>query len=116
MERMWIRVDEAHLTPAFLGRCLAEVFASLDEHPRRLGVKIELPPGTEMRLDLRQGELFVAIAHHGSRQMHYRRRWLAEHPVPLKTNRAGRLYLTLIPTTGNRVKVRKQTLLERIFV
>ena len=97
-------------TPMAFRGFFAEVFAGLDAVPKRTVMKL-LRGGVSV--DLVEGEPCF-VAPDGSRaQANFRGRWLAEHPVPLALRAGDRL--TFVPTTGNRVKVRKSTLRERFF-
>ena len=101
--------ESAEIPQAFRG-FFAEVFARLDAVPKRSVLKL-LKGGC--LVDLVEGEPCF-IAPDGSRaQANCRGRWLAEHPVPLALRAGDRL--TFVPTTGNRVKVRRSTLWERFF-
>ena len=88
----------------------AELFARLDAVPKRQVVKL-LKGGCT--LDLVQGEPKFIAADGSCAQAAFRRRYLAVHPVPLSLRAGDRL--TLVPTTGNRVMVRRSTLWERLF-
>lgn len=95
--------------PDAIGSFLAEVFADLDARPRPLDLELDFSqaPGSRS-LDLKDGEVVlrspgVAFA------VLLRRRWLAEHPVPLPLRRRTRL--RLVPTDGNRIRVRRPAFL-----
>ena len=88
----------------------AEVFARLDAVPKRLVVKL-LKGGCTV--DISMGEPRFTAADGACAQAAFRGRWLAEHAVPLTLLAGDRL--TFVPTTGNRVKVRRATVWERIF-
>ena len=78
----------------------AEVFADLDAYPRPVTFPVYAGGFT---LDLVDGE--PRFTHGGAAaQANFRGRWLAEHPVPLTLKRKAAF--SLVPTTGNRVKVR----------
>lgn len=101
--------DSAETPMAFRG-FFADVFARLDAVPKRSVVKL-LKGG--VTVDLEEGEP-VFVASDGARaKANFRGRWLAEHPVPLALAAGGRL--TFVPTSGNRVKVRRSTFWERFF-
>jgi hypothetical protein len=89
------------LTPAELRDQFAAVFAEMDARPRRLTLPLAGVEG--FAVDLVDGEpVFRAGAEEARGR--FRRRYLAEHDVPLRL-RSG-MKLKLIPTSGNRVKVR----------
>ncbi len=116
MERVRIYLNREDPTPGEFKSCMAEVFASLDENPRRLLLFIDAgnEKGAEVSIDLTDGEPVFRVEGRRSAHASFRGRWLAEHPVPLVL-RKGRVRLVLEPTTGNRVRVRFPTLAERIF-
>ncbi len=82
---------------AALRDCIAEVFRSLDAHPRPLLLRLQLGAA---------GQVLAGP---------FPPRYIPEHPVPLKLSKRGRALLVLTPTTGNRVKVRLANLWERLF-
>ena len=87
-------------TPEECRAFFAEVFAALDASPREMKVKVF---AERLRIDLVEGDPVFTTAG-GSAKADFRRRWLAEHPVPVTLGRAS--VFTFVPTTGNRVKVR----------
>lgn len=111
MERAGIFVESGDLSPAKLRDFFAEVFASMDERPRPLLLTIDAPDA--YAIDLEDGEPVFYVGGQSERAC-FRRRWLAEHPVPLKAH-GRRRALVLEPTTGNRVRVRLPTPLEAIL-
>ena len=88
----------------------AGVLAELDAWPRKAVVKM-LAGG--VAVDFSEGNPVFADGRGGSAAADFRRRWIAEHPVPLALSRGD--CLTFTPTTANRVRVRRSTLMERIF-
>ena len=89
------------LTPSELRAQFAAVFAEMDANPRPL--KLTLAGVEGFAVDLEDGEpVFLAGGERAAAR--FRRRWLAEHEVPLRL-RSG-MKLKLVPTSGNRVKVR----------
>ena len=87
--------------PAELKEQFAAVFVEMDANPRPCALKLEGVEG--LSVDLVDGEpVFRAGA--DSAKACFRKRWLAEHPFPLAL-RSG-MKLKLVPTSGNRVKVR----------
>ena len=116
MERALVRTDRADPHPAELKAYMAQVFASLDERPRALLLDIDVANerGASVSIDLVDGEPVFIVDGHKGVKANFRRRWLAEHPVPLVLRR-GRCRLVLEPTTRNRVRVRLPTIAEIIF-
>ena len=88
----------------------ADVLAQLDARPKRCVLKL-LAGG--VTVDLAGGEPVFTASDGVAARARFRGRWLAEHPVPMALAAGDRL--TFVPTTGNRVKVRRSTLGERIF-
>lgn len=89
------------LTPVELKEQFAAVFVEMDAHPRLLKLTLEGVDG--MTLDLVDGEPVFSDGATTAKAS-FRKRWLAEHEVPLAL-KSG-LKLKLVPTSGNRVKVR----------
>ena len=89
------------LTPSELKDQFAAVFAEMDANPRQL--KLTLADVDGLSVDLVDGEP-VFIAAESRVKACFRKRWLAEHVVPLALR--SDMKLKLIPTSGNRVKVR----------
>ena len=87
-------------TPEEYRAFFAEVFAALDATPRTMKVKVF---GNGLAIDLVDGNPVFKTTN-GSVKADFRRRWLAEHPVPLTIGKKS--VFTFVPTTGNRVKVR----------
>jgi hypothetical protein len=114
VERACIAADPESPSPHELRRCLAEVFASLDERPRGLYLALDVrgAGGAEVSLDLVDGEPVFRIEGQSPARCRLGRRYLAEHPVPLVL-RGGRAAFVLEPASGNRVRVRLPKLHER---
>ena len=89
------------LTPSELKDQFAAVFVEMDAHPRPLKLKLAAVDG--MSVDIIDGEpVFCAGAERA--KACFRKRWLAEHAVPLAL-KSG-MTIKLLPPSGNRVKVR----------
>jgi hypothetical protein len=105
-----VRIDPCNPSPEFLRDCFAEILASLDERPRRL--RVDVHAGSESRsetvLTMVDGNPAFIIDGNGVTCANFRRRWIAEHPVPLVFSQDRTTRLVMIPTTGNRVKVRRR--------
>ena len=106
-ERATIRIDPCDPSPEFLRDCFAQVFASLDERPRPLEVDVyvECESLSEVAITLVDGNPVFIIDGRGVKCADFRRRWLAEHPVPLVLRRRGATRLYMESATGNRIKV-----------
>lgn len=107
-ERVTIRIDPCDPSPEFLKHCFASVFASLDERPRPLAVDVytESESQAEAVVTIVDGNPVFIVDGRGVDSADFRRRWIAEHPVPLVLRRDGAIRLLMTPTSGNRVKVR----------
>jgi len=107
-ERATVRIDPFDPSPEFLRGCFAEVFASLDERPRPLAVDVYVGSegGLAASVDMADGNPVFMMEGLPPARADFRRRWLAEHPVPLAFRKRGATRLVMIPTSGNRVKVR----------
>ena len=116
MERATIAADPQNPTTRELSRYFAQLFASLDERPRRLYLKIDVrgASAAEVSIDLVDGEPVFRIGDQRPSKCGLARRWLAEHPVPLVL-RGGCAALVMEPTGGYRVRVRLPTLVERLI-
>ncbi|MBR1920909.1 MAG: hypothetical protein IJ829_02755 [Kiritimatiellae bacterium] len=91
---------ELSYAPSDYRAFFAEVFAELDARPRKMKVKVF---GDGLVVDMREGNPVFSASGETARA-DYRRRWIAEHPVPVTLGRAS--VFTFVPTSGNRVKVR----------
>ena len=118
MERLAIRIDRTDPDARALRGYFAEVFASLDAQPRRVELSVDAANDSRARveIDCLGGDVVFRVEGRPEARTSFRGRWLAEHPVPLTFPASGRCHLILTPTTGNRVKVRCATVLERLFL
>lgn len=116
MERVSVYLDRKDPIPAEFKAYMAQIFASLDENPRKLLLYIDVrnEKGAEVSIDFVDGEPVFVVSGRRSVKANFRGRWLAEHSVPV-VPRKGRIRLILEPTSANRVRVRSLTLFERIF-
>ena len=103
-----IWLDACDGTPALLRRSFAEVFASLDMRPRRLALEVHVED--KAVVSLVDGEPVFMMDGKGVASADFRRRWIADHPVPLVLRPHGVTRLVMTPASGNRVKVRKARL------
>jgi hypothetical protein len=97
-------------TPEEYREFFAGIFSEMDARPRRFGMKIR---AEGLTVDLDEGLTVFKVDGGGETKADFGRRWLAEHPLPLKFGRKT-AYLTFEPAGGNRVRVRKASLLERL--
>ena len=88
-------------TPDEYRRFFAEIFAALDARPEAMKVKVF---AEGLVIDLRDGNPVFTTPDGATCAADYRRRWLAEHPVPITLPKTA--VFAFEPTTGNRVKVR----------
>lgn len=116
MERASITMDRREPSCEALRRYLAEIFASLDECPRRLLLILDVrnDAGVRFSIDFLRGELFLRAGAAGV-SVPLRNRYIPEHPVPLELPVSGVEKFVMTPTSGNRVRVRRANLFERIF-
>lgn len=116
-ERATVRIDPCDPSPDFLRDCFAAVFASLDERPRRLLVDVyaENEAGAEVLMSFVDGNPVFIIEGRGLSAADFRRRWIAEHPVPLVFRTEGPTRLVMTPVDANRVKVRRCLLQPHAF-
>jgi len=107
VERATIRIDPCDPSPEFLRDCFAEVFASLDERPRKLALDVyaECESRSEAAITIVNGEPVFMVDGRGVACANFRRRWLAEHPVPLVLKRRGPTRLLIVPASANRLRI-----------
>ena len=118
MERVTIAVDSDDPSPAELEGYFAELFASLDAAPRPLylTVRTRNDRGTRFSVSMEDGEPVFKTDDGRVAKGRLKKRWLAAHPSPLKLSLYGATRLVLSPVPGgNRVEVRKASLLERLL-
>ncbi len=117
MDRIKLVLDWDDPAPGALKGYFAEIFASLDAQPRPLlvTVKAHNDRGARVSVAFKDGNPVFRIEGRKDVPADFRGRWLPEHPVPFYFPEYGTCTLALIPTTGNRVKVRPATLWERLF-
>jgi hypothetical protein len=76
----------------------------LDERPEALRVTVEAPPGVSLDMDV-AGRLVVRVAGQRPAVCDLRRRWIADHDMPLDLE--GRTVFTIRPVDANRFRVRE---------
>ena len=104
-----IMVDPDDPDPEAVAGYFAAVLRRLDSHPEPMKISVEAPRGVSLDIDPADGAFLVRVAGRGVARRDFRRRWIAEHAVPLPL---GATFLA-VPTGGNRVRVR-ETLLSRL--
>ncbi len=97
-----IVVDPDDPRPKDIAGYFAAVARRLDERPERMRLTIEAPRGTMMDMD-REGRLVFRVPGRRPAPLDIRRRWIAEHPVPLDLG--GRRVLIITPVDANRFRV-----------
>lgn len=115
MERATIRIDPVNPSPKVLKAYFAEVFASLDERPRKLMLAIytDNERDAKFSISIVEGEPVFQLEGYPPARANFRCRWIALHPSPLTLAKSP-TRLVLTPTTGNRVFVRFPAFHERI--
>ena len=118
MEQVTVTIDRDDPSPVELKGYMAALFASLDERPRPLMVKMDVRNDRRagVSIDLEEGEPVFRIEGQRPAKADFRGRYIAGHKVPLKLPRFGTCRLVMEPVDANRVKVRKATFLERLLV
>ena len=109
MERVVVRVDEDDPSPRELMGYFAELFREMDARPREMLVTVwtKNDRGARFAIDLEKGEPVFRREGMNAAHASFRGRYLAEHEIPLALSLNRATKLEFIPTTGNRVKVRK---------
>lgn len=117
MERAAIYLDPAAPEARRLRDAFAEILAALDECPRPLLVTVYAANARRARVsvEIEKGEPVFRVEGGRAARAAFRGRWLAEHPSPLVFSSKKGTRLVLTPTTGNRVKVRRATVLDRLL-
>ena len=118
MDRASIRLNWDKPSPEEFRSCLAKVFASLDERPRKLTATIDTRnrAGAVFSIDIEKGEPVFVKDGKDAVKGNFRGRWIAEHPVPLLLPNNGRMKLVFEPADANRVRVRMPKLTELMLV
>ena len=77
-----VTVDADDPRPGDVARYLAEIAARLDANPERMRIVVDAPEG--MSLDIEpDGRMAVRMPGRRTCRFDLRRRWIADHPVPL---------------------------------
>ena len=77
-----VEVDADDPRPRDVARYLSEIAARLDERPEWMRIAFDAPPGVELDLE-DDGRLVVRVPGRRDYRFDLRRRWIADHPVPL---------------------------------
>ena len=110
-----VTIDTDDPRPRDVARYLAEIAARLDERPERMRIVFDAPPGVELDLE-DDGRLVVRAPGYRAHRFDLRRRWIADHPVPLALSPRPLLSLRFLrllrpltlfvdPVDGNRFRV-----------
>ena len=85
-ERVTVRTVRDDPSPDELKAYFAQLFAAMDERPRRMFVRFDLRNcgGTSFSVDLEGGEPVFRTDDGREAKACFRGRWLADHPVPLR--------------------------------
>jgi len=97
-----ITVDPDDPRPKDVAGFFAAVARRLDERPEPMRIEVQAPRGVELDID-REGRLIFRVHGHRPATLDLRRRWIADHPVPLDLG--GRTVLRVTPVDSNRFRV-----------
>ena len=97
-----IVVDPDDPRPKDIAEYFAAVARRLDEHPEPMRLVVEAPRGVAMDID-REGRLVFRVPGRRPAPLDVRRRWIADHSVPLDLG--GRTVLMVKPVDANRFRV-----------
>ena len=104
-EKAIFRPNPFGLSAAKIASFFAELLAILGERPCETVLEVELPEAGVFSLDLFEGEAHVVDAAGGKARIEGSRKYIADHPVPLKFRERTRFVLS--PASGDRVRARK---------
>ena len=105
-----ITIDPEDPRPKDIAGYFAAVARRLDERPEPMRIVVEAPRGVAMDID-REGRLVFIVPGRRPARLDIRRRWIADHAVPLGL--AGRTVLVVRPVDANRFRV-SETFFSRI--
>ena len=107
MERVSVHLDFDNPSPAALRECFCEIMRNLDAMPRAILATVRTANAlkADVSLEMDGGEPVFRVEGRNASKANFGGRWLAEHPSPLRFSPRG-TRLVMLPTTGNRVKVR----------
>ena len=98
-----ITIDPDDPRPKDIADYFSAVARRLDERPERMRVMIAAPDGVVLDMDV-SGRLVFRVKGHRPAMLDVRRRWIADHPVPLELG--GTTMLVVRPVDANRFRVR----------
>lgn len=98
-----ITIDPDDPQPKDVAEYFAAVARRLDEEPQAMRVVVAAPRGVVLDMD-DQGRLLLRVAGRRPAVLDVRRRWIADHPVPLDL--AGCTTLMIRPVDANRFRVK----------
>lgn len=104
-----VRLDPDDPSPRHFAECLAAVAARMDERPEHMRVVIRgaARGGLPVVMDSTDGGAAFRITSgaHRPHRLDLRRRWIAEHPLPLVVRPGRPTVLYLTPVDANRFRV-----------
>lgn len=104
-----VQLDPDDPSPEHFAECLAQVAARLDERPERMRLVIRgaAKGGLPVVMDsVDSGAAFrITCGAHRPRRLDLRRRWIAEHPLPLVVRPGRPTVLYVAPVDANRFRV-----------
>lgn len=104
-----VQLDPDDPSPEHFAECLAQVAARLDERPERMRLVIRgaAKGGLPVVMDaVDSGAAFrITCGSHRPRRLDLRRRWIAEHPLPLVIKPGRPTVLYVAPVDSNRFRV-----------
>lgn len=104
-----VQLDPDDPSPDHFAECLAQVAARLDERPERMRLVIRgaAKGGLPVIMDsVDSGAAFrITCGAHRPRRLELRRRWIAEHPLPLVIRPGKPTVLYVTPVDSNRFRV-----------
>ena len=98
-----ITIDPDDPQPKDIADYFAAVARRLDERPEPMRIVITAPKGVALDMDA-SGRLLLRVSGRRPAPLDIRRRWIADHPVPLDLS--GRTTLIVRPVDANRFRVR----------
>ena len=97
-----VTIDADNPEPKEIAGYLAEIAARLDERPERMRVRFVSPCGVSLDI-VSDGRLSICVAGRRPYRFSLRRRWIADHSVPLELKDA---VLLVDPVDAGRFRVR----------
>lgn len=88
-------------SPGEIAGYLAQIAVRLDERPEPMRIVFDVPRGTVLD-SISDGRLAIGMEGHRRKALDLRRRWIADHPMPLSLHRR---VLYVDPVDANRFRV-----------